>query len=44
ARAAGARTLDGLGMLAAQAAESFRIWTGRVADLSAMLAALGRMA
>ena len=44
ARAAGARTLDGLGMLAAQAAESFRIWTGRAADLSAMLAALGRMA
>jgi len=40
ARAAGARTLGGLGMLAAQAAESFRIWTGLAADLPAMEAAL----
>lgn len=40
ARAAGARTLGGLGMLAAQAAESFRIWTGRDADLNTMRAAL----
>lgn len=40
ARATGARTLGGLGMLAAQAAESFRIWTGLTADLPAMLAAL----
>lgn len=40
ARAAGAETLGGLGMLAAQAAESFRIWTGREADLAALEAAL----
>ena len=40
ARLQGAETLDGLGMLVAQAAESFRIWTGRAADLSVMRAAL----
>lgn len=41
ARAAGAETLDGLGMLAAQAAESFCIWTGQSANLAAMRASLG---
>ncbi len=40
ARAAGAQTLGGLGMLAAQAAESFRIWTGLEPDLAAMRASL----
>lgn len=40
ARHAGAETLDGLGMLAAQAAASFRIWTGQDPDLAAMRAAL----
>ena len=36
ARAAGARTLNGFGMLVHQAAEAVRIWTGRDAPLDAM--------
>ena len=37
------RVADGAAMLLAQAAESFRLWTGRAADLGAMRAALGRV-
>lgn len=40
ARAAGARVFTGLGMLAAQGAAAFEIWTGRRADVAAMLSAL----
>jgi shikimate dehydrogenase len=36
ARAAGARSWDGLGMLVAQAGASFERWTGVAAPLSAM--------
>jgi shikimate dehydrogenase len=37
---AGARTLNGLGMLVHQGAESFRLWTGLEPDLAAMHAAV----
>ena len=37
---AGARTLNGLGMLVHQGAESFRLWTGTEPDLAAMHAAV----
>lgn len=40
ALAAGAKAFNGLGMLARQGAASFKIWTGREADIDAMLAAL----
>lgn len=40
ARAAGAKAFNGIGMLARQGAASFRIWTGREADVGAMLDAL----
>jgi shikimate dehydrogenase len=36
ARAIGARAIDGLGMLAWQAALSFELWTGRGAPLEVM--------
>ncbi len=36
----GARTVNGLGMLLHQGAESFRIWTGREPDIEAMRAVL----
>jgi shikimate dehydrogenase len=36
ARAAGARTVDGLEVLVAQGALSFELWTGRPAPLEAM--------
>jgi shikimate dehydrogenase len=39
ARARGARTLDGLAVLIAQAALSFELWTGRPAPLEVMRAA-----
>jgi 3-dehydroquinate dehydratase/shikimate dehydrogenase len=39
ARAAGCHTVGGLGMLAAQAAEQFRLWTGRELPYTVMLAA-----
>ena len=39
---AGAKAFNGLGMLARQGAASFKIWTGREADIGAMLAALAR--
>ena len=42
AEAAGRTTLDGLGMLASQAAVGFRWWTGIEADTDAMRAALVR--
>jgi len=41
ARARGARTLDGLAVLIAQAALSFELWTGRPAPLDVMRAAAG---
>lgn len=40
AREAGAEAANGLGMLLHQGAHSFRIWTGRDADVDAMRAAL----
>jgi shikimate dehydrogenase len=39
ARAAGARTLDGLPMLVYQGAEAFALWTGQPAPVAVMLAA-----
>lgn len=41
ARAFGCRAVSGVEMLIAQGAESFSIWTGKEADISAMNAALG---
>ena len=43
AKAKGAKTVSGLGMLVYQAAESFRLWTGREAPVERMLEA-GRQA
>jgi 3-dehydroquinate dehydratase / shikimate dehydrogenase len=42
ARAAGCETLTGLEMLVAQAAEQFRLWTGREAPVHVMRDAAGR--
>jgi shikimate dehydrogenase len=42
ARAMGARAIDGLGMLAWQAALSFELWTGRAAPLEVMRSAARR--
>jgi shikimate dehydrogenase len=42
ARAAGARTANGLGMLLHQGARAFTIWTGRAADTGVMREALER--
>lgn len=39
AREAGARTIDGLGMLVAQGALSFELWTGKTAPIEVMRAA-----
>lgn len=44
ARAAGARTVNGLGMLLYQGAAAFEIWTGRAAPLAVMRGALERAA
>jgi shikimate dehydrogenase len=41
AAAAGARVLDGLEVLVAQGAESFRLWTGVSAPVAVMRRALG---
>ena len=41
AEAAGARGINGLGMLVHQGAQSFRFWTGREPDLEAMRRACG---
>lgn len=41
AQAAGARGINGLGMLVHQGAQSFRIWTGREPDIAAMRRACG---
>ena len=40
ARARGATAVSGIGMLVYQGAESFKLWTGRDADVTAMRAAL----
>jgi shikimate dehydrogenase len=40
ARSKGAQTLEGITMLVSQAAESFRLWTGRSFDVKEMLAAV----
>jgi shikimate dehydrogenase len=42
AEAAGARAIDGLGMLVHQGARSFELWTGRAAPVAVMYEALGR--
>ena len=42
ARAAGARTANGLGMLLHQGARAFRLWTGRQPPVAAMRAALAK--
>ena len=42
ARAAGARTVDGLGMLVHQAALAFTLWTGADAPVAEMRAAAER--
>ncbi len=42
ARAAGARTANGLGMLLHQGARAFELWTGRAAPVEVMRAALRR--
>lgn len=39
ARAAGKKVIDGIDVLVAQAADSFRLWTGRSAAIDAMMAA-----
>ena len=39
AKSRGAKAISGLGMLIYQAAESFRLWTGKDADIAAMRAA-----
>ena len=39
ARARGARAVDGVGMLAHQAAHAFRLWTGHEPPVDVMLAA-----
>lgn len=42
AKAAGARTANGLGMLLHQGARGFRLWTGRKPPVAVMRAAVGR--
>jgi shikimate dehydrogenase len=39
ARAVGAETIDGLGMLVHQGAAAFELWTGRTAPVTTMRAA-----